>query len=413
MKALTFAVALCLSAAAALSETLAITNARIVPVGAPVIEKGTLLVENGRILALGLDVSIPPGATVRDASGLTVYPGLVEADTTLGLSEIGAVGATVDLDELGDFNPEARAQIALHSDSEILPTIRANGITTSMVSPRGGVVSGRSSFIQHEGWTWEEMTLVSDAALSIDWPSRPDPDASSSERERAAARVKKLEELLTAAGDYAESSSRAPHQANASRRRDLRLEALAPFVRGERPVLIRANGKSEIEAAVEIIGKYRLKGALVGAGEAWKVAALLKEKNVPVILPVLRLPAEREDPYDSAYAAPALLKEAGVRFAISTLSGTDARNLPYHAAVAAAHGLGSEEALKAVTLYPAEILGVADRVGSLTPGKRADLILARGDILDVRTEIVSVYVAGRAVDLETRHTRLYEKWKKR
>jgi imidazolonepropionase-like amidohydrolase len=413
MKALTFAVALCLSAAAALSETLAITNARIVPVGAPVIEKGTLLIENGRILALGSDVSIPPGATLRDASGLTVYPGLVEADTTLGLSEIGAVGATVDLDELGDFNPEARAQIALHSDSEILPTIRANGITTSLVSPRGGVVSGRSSFIQHEGWTWEEMTLVSDAALSIDWPSRPERDASSSERERAAELVKKLEELLTAAGDYAESSRRAPEQANTARRRDLRLEALAPFVRGERPVLIRSNGKSEIEAAVELIGKYQLKGAIVGGGDAWKLAALLKEKNVPVILPVLRLPAEREDPYDSAYAAPALLKEAGVRFAISTLSGTDARNLPYHAAMAAAYGLGAEEALKAVTLYPAEILGVADRVGSLTPGKRADLILARGDILDVRTEIVSVYVAGKAVDLETRHTRLYEKWKKR
>lgn len=389
----------------------AITNARIVTVSGETIEKGTIAIKNGKIVSLS---DIPPDAQVIDGTGLSVYPGLIDTGTEIGLTEVGSVAGTVDTAEIGGYQPDLVVSKAINPTSEIIPVTRANGLTTVLTAPRGGPVCGQSAVIHLGGWQPKDLVKVSAWALHINVPRVKRPDEGEptqgpgrggqqqapSDEDKA---WKELREFFAAAKRYM-----AAHDTP-----DQKFEAMIPYLKGERPVVFHANEPDQIRWSIKFAEEHGLKPVIAGGREAWKVASLLKEKSVPVLLgPIFQLPGDRTDPYDAGYTVAARLHRAGVKFAIRSADATNARNLPYHAAMAAAHGLPREEALKAITLYPAQILGIDGRVGSLEVGKDADVIVTTGDPLEVITDVCAVFVQGKPCSLETKHTRLYEQWKK-
>jgi imidazolonepropionase-like amidohydrolase len=416
------------SAVGAQSEV-CIVGARIVTVEGPTIEKGTIVLAGGTIAAVGPAVTPPAGAKVIDGAGKTVYPGLIDGLNELGLTEIQSVPGSMDTTEVGDMNPHARAWVALNPHSEAIPVARANGVTASLTAPAGGLVSGQSALIRLAGSTPAALTVKAPVALHVVYPSgRPAPDPSQTlpepdvktfeerQREKKKNQEKALERLRNALEDakaYGAGLAAAAAGKLPSRKPDLVLEALASAARGELPVVIRADAEDDIRAAVKFAEERGLKLILAGGLEAWRCADLLRDKKVPVLLKVLRLPARVADPYDAAYANAAALHRAGVAFAIVTDDPDNERNLPYEAAMARAYGLPAEAALRAITLSPAEILGVADRLGSLRPGKSATVIVTNGDVMDHRTQVEQVFIDGEAQSLETRHTRLYREFKDR
>jgi imidazolonepropionase-like amidohydrolase len=405
----------------------AIRNARIVTVGGAEIESGTVVIRGGKIEAVGAGVAVPAGAEVIEARGLTVYPGMIDAGTSLGLVEVnsGAPG-TVDLTEIGDMNPNAQAIVAVNPHSAHVNVTRVNGVTSVVTMPLGGIISGQAALINLDGSTPREMAVLPSAALVINFPRATttsfdalfNPQAINlndaiSTRDRQLEQLRKLLRDAEAYGRAQDAYSRdkslpRPEQA-------VLLASLVPFVRGERPVIMRADREAEIRAAIRFADEMRLRPIILGGDSAWKVAALLKERNVPVILTgVLDLPPREDDYYDSLYEAAAKLQQAGVRFCISTgNTGSNVRDLPYHAGMAAAFGLPRAEALKAVTLYPAQIMSVADRMGSIEVGKTANLVITDGDLLEARTRIRHLFINGRQLPLSSRHTELYEQFKNR
>lgn len=398
-----------------------IRGARIMTVDGAALDPGTVVISGGKIAAVGRDLAVPPGATVVDGTGKALYPGLIDALTTLGLVEVplGAPG-TVDKSELGDVNPQARAWVALNAHSELIPVARANGLTAALSAPTGGLVSGQSALIRLAGSTPDALVVKTPVAVHLVYPSgskeddEDDDEADEPERktfaERQEARKKiqerdlnKLRNLLEEAKVYGKGTSKP----------DVAMEALAPAAQGALPVVFRADDEADIRGAVAFAEERGLKAIVAGGLEAWRCADLLKQKDVAVLLNVLRVPRRDSDPYDAAYANAALLQKAGVRFAIVSDDDAFSRNLPYQAAMARAFGLAPDAALRAITLSPAEILGVADRMGSIAVGKDANLVLATGDIMDARTSVTAVYIDGVPQSLETRHTRLYERFKDR
>jgi imidazolonepropionase-like amidohydrolase len=378
---------------------------------------------------VGPGVSAPPGAQELDARGLTVYPGMMDAGTSLGLTEIdaGAPG-TVDISEVGDMNPNAAALNAVNPHSAHINVSRANGITSVVTMPRGGIVSGQAAIINLDGSTVPEMAIVPSAALVVDFPRAattgddesyfaPPSEIPITEavttRDRQIERLRKLlrdAEAYGRAQDAYARDQKLPRPAQS-----VVLASLVPFVRGERPVMFRADRELEIRAAVRFADEMHLRAVILGGGEAWKAASLLKERGVPVIVTsVLDLPPLEDDYYDVLYANPGKLQQAGVRFCISSGdTGSSVRNLPYNAGMAASFGLPRDEALRAVTLYPAQIMGVADRFGSIEAGKVANLAITDGDILDARTHVRYLFINGRQVPLTSRHTQLYDQFKDR
>jgi len=400
---------------------IAIVHAHIVPVGAPVISDGTLLMQDGTITAVGADVSVPGGATVIDAKGLWVYPGMFDANTTLGIAEIplGAPG-TMDVDEVGDFNPAEAAGVAVNPSSEIIGTTRANGVTTALTAPHGGVISGQGSVIDLGIGTTDQMNVRRDAALWVNFPQHHgqgdfyeryrrllagEPPASPEERERAYRKqVDQLRDYFSAARRYADVTDHATD-------RDLAMESMAPYVAGRLPVVFQVDRAEDIRAAVAFGEEMKLKYVLAGCNDAWEAVPTLAEHHVPVILgEVTAMPTSDNDPYDAPYSNAAKLAAAGVPFAIATASAVDSRNLPYNAALAEAYGLPADEALKAITLYPAQILGLQDELGSLAPGKRANVIVTNGDPLDVRTTVRYLFIDGRPTPLDNKGLRLYREY---
>lgn len=371
-------------------DTIAFKNADIYGHG-----PGTLVVSRGKIVSIGGE--IPRNAEVVDCKGHRIYPGLVDCETSLGLTEIGSVAGTRDESEIGNVQPDLLALTAVNAHTEHFPVARANGITTALVVPNGGLVPGQSSYIRLAGWTTKETGIVESVALHVTFPSISE-DEESKEEDKG---VKELRELFRSAQRYSE----------AHRDTDLRLEALAPYAQGKKLVVFHANTVKQIKAVVKFAAELGLKAAISGGREAWKVASLLADRKVPVLISVLDLPMRRHDPYDSAYANAARLHKAGVTFAIRTSSSSDVRNLPYHAAMAAAYGLPRDVAFKAITEFPARIFGL-DR-GTLEPGKPADLFIATGDPLEIATDVVYVMIDGKPQSLETRHTKLYQKFLER
>ncbi|MBX2990675.1 MAG: amidohydrolase family protein [Bacteroidetes bacterium] len=402
-------------------KTIAIVNATIHTVSGPVIEKGTIIFEDGKITAIETQLTTPRGAEVIDATGKHVYPGLMSPDTYIGLTEIGAVRATRDHNETGRINPNVRAEVAVNPESEIIPVTRANGITTFVTAPQGGLISGMSAVMMSDGWTWEDMTLKAPAALVVQWPAMTIGRGRRqirSEADQIKEREKQLKELADAFRDaraYMNAKKAEEQKGIPYHNVDLRWEAMIPVLEGKVPVMVVANDVQQIQAAVAWAIQENLKLIIRGGHEAWRVTDLLKKHNIPVLAGgIHRLPTRRFDKYDEPFALPKKLHEAGIRFAIiSEEEAPHERNLPYQAAHAAAYGLPKEEALKAITLYPAQIFGVADRIGSLELGKDATLIITDGDPLEIMTRVEMQFIEGKKVDLTSRHTMLYEKYKEK
>jgi len=415
-------------AAAALAadapRPIAIRGARIVTVSGPVIEKGTIVLSGGKIVAVGENAAIPGVAEVIDGTGKTVYPGLINGLTTLGLTEIGSVPGSVDTTETGDINPQARAWLAVQPHSDLIPIARANGVTVVLTAPQGGLVSGQSALLRLAGTTPEALTVKQPAAMHMVYPTgRPvfnlarlfeEPELKTFE-DRVKDRRQNQEKELRRLGNLIEDARALGQRrgANVPSDVDLAEEALGAVARGELPVVMRADAEDDIRGAVRFAGEHGLKLIIAGGLEAWRCADLLKEKDVPVLLQVDRLPLRESDRYDASFTNPSALHRAGVRFAIVSDDAADTRNLPYEAAMARAYGLPADVALRAITLSPAEIFGVSDRLGALAVGKDADVFVATGDIMDTRTQVTHVFVDGASQSLETRHTRLYREFKDR
>jgi imidazolonepropionase-like amidohydrolase len=408
------------------SETYVIRNARIVTVTGPVIERGTVVISNGKIAAVGANVSAPSGAKVIDGSGLSVYPGMIDAGTTVGLSEIGSVSGSIDTAEIGDNNANIHVDVALHADSTHIPVARVNGITTVITEPRGGVIAGQSALINLDGWVPRDMVLKSPAAMHINWPGSfggggggfgggGQQRSVAEQRREQERRIENIKTILKDAAAYGDAKdARAKDPSLPKQDVDLRLEALVSVVRGQVPVVIHAEMERDIKSAIAFADEMKIRMILAGGYEAHKVASQLAAKKIPVLVgPVLRMPAREDDPYDAPFANAGLLVKAGVKIAFQTMESENVRNLPYHVGHAAAFGLPKDEALKAVTIYPAEIFGVADRIGSIEQGKIANLIVTDGDPLEIRTNVKFLFINGRQIPLTTKHTELYERYKAR
>ena len=391
---------------------IAIVGATIFPVTSAPIEDGTLLIDKGKIIALGTHVDIPRRAKRIAAPGRSIYPGLFNSDGLLGLVEINSVRATRDFAETGDLNPNLRVETAVNPDSELIPVTRSGGVLLSLSVPRGGLISGASAILQMDGWTWEEMTLEAPVGIHINWPRVRWTDGAGKGQGKAADSIQRLRLFFEQSRAYLAAGEIDPPPPV-----DLKLAAMRPLLLGEIPMIVTAETAAQIQSAVAFSVEQSVRIIIYGGYDAESCASLLKAYDVPVIIGgIHRLPRRRSDPYDAPFTLPNRLRLAGVEFCIAARDSFDApntRNLPYQAAHAVAFGLPHDEALKSITISPAKILGVSDRVGSLEVGKDATLIVTDGDPLETPTHVEQAYIQGRPVDLSDRHKRLWEKYRER
>lgn len=410
---------------------IALINARVHPVSGPVIADGYVLFEAGKIVEVGPMVAEagPDGgqgrskvfmATVRqvDVQGKHVYPGFIGSYTQMGLAEIASVRATRDFNETGETTPEVVASVAINPDSNLITVTRSNGVLVCGTFPGGGLVPGRASVMQMEGWTSEDMTLKREAGLVVGWPfmrtvRAPWMDKSEDEQLKdIRTALERIRDVFRSATGYARSKA-----ADGDKQpTDLRWEAMRPYITGASPqgmVYIEAADYDQIMAALAFAKEFELKVTLVGGRDAPMAAKLLKERDIPVIVGTTQAMPKRDDsPYDEVYTMPAKLHASGVRFAIASGEETaHERNLPYVAAMAVAHGLPWEAGLRSITLSAAEILGVADRVGSLDKGKDATLIVTDGPAMEVTTNVTMAFIGGREIDLRNKQTELADKYR--
>ena len=402
----------------------AIRNATIVPVTSATIPNGTIVFDHGVMTAVGANVAIPANATVIDGTGLFVYPGLIDSGSHVGLEEISAVPGTVDTAELGDINPNARAEIAVNPHSNVIPVTRVNGITTVVTEPEGGIISGSSAMIQLAGWTPQEMTLKAPLAMHIHFPRLrtnsfdevpQDEEAAKEATKNYTKQIDKLRDVFKDAQAYAKATAARTNHPDIKRNdRDVILEALVPVVEGREPVVMHANLERDIRAALKFADEFKLKVILADAEDVARVIPELKSRNIPVILgPILSLPPREDDPYDLVFTNAKTLNDAGIPFAIQSQDAHNARNLPYQAAACAAFGLPKDVALRSVTIAPAQIFGLADKIGSLETGKLANIIMTDGDPLEIVTHVRRLFIGGEEITLDTNQTLLWEKFKAR
>ncbi len=404
--------------ATAQTQPIALIGATVHPVSAAAMENATIVFDNGKIVALGQNVAIPANAKRIDAKGKHVYPSLIAANTTLGLIEIGSVRATNDMSETGPINPNVRAEVAVNPDGEMIPVTRSNGVALAVSVPQGGIISGTSAMLMLDGWTWEQMTMKAPLGLHVNWPNMTlrrggfGPQQSDDEqRKQMEENLKQLKEAFAAARAYMKAKEAETQKGAAYHETDARWEAMIPVLKKEIPVFVSANEVKQIQAAVQWAEDENLRLVIVGGRDAWRVARLLKEKNVSVIYgQVHDLPGRVWEAYDTPFTTPKKLHEAGVKFCLANFDNSNVRNLPYEAGTAAAYGLPKEEALKAITQNAAEILGVDDRVGSLAVGKDATLFISTGDPLEITTQIEQVFIEGRMIDMGDKHKALYRKY---
>lgn len=404
------------------TEPILLTGATIHTVPGTAIANGRMLFREGRIAAIGgPDLPADPAARVVDLSGLHVYPSLINANTTLGISEIEAVRATLDVAEPGPVNPNVRAERALNPDSDVLPVVRANGVLVALAVPKRsaeGLIVGQSAAIVLDGWTYEDMTVKAPVGLHVFWPGLRIPDDVPDERrqqlvERRDTRL----ELLDASFEQAAAYRRA-RAADASTAIDVRWEAMIPVLEGSVPLFAHADDLLEIRHALDFAARFGLRLVIVGGADAWRIADELAARDVAVIVArVNRSPSRRWEAYSTPFETPSKLAAAGVKVAIAgdgtVFDAPHARNLPYDAAKAVAFGFTREQALASITQAPAEILGIDDKLGTLEVGKDATFIVTTGDPLDTFTAVRAAFVRGRELDLENRQTTLYEKYRER
>ncbi|MEE8585274.1 MAG: amidohydrolase family protein [Acidobacteriota bacterium] len=392
------------------------------------IPSGVVVFENGKITAVGRrGTRIPRGAQRIDARGKHLWPGIIHMRTVLGLVEINSVAGSVDTGEMGDWNANIQAHLAVHPASEHIPVSRSGGITHAVVAPQSGIVAGTASLIRLDGWTWEEMTAVPSHSLVINWPGGPSNpffflfggqrQSLEERKKQARKKVKEIDEFFDNAAIYGKAKQEAV-QAGRPFDVDPNLDAMQAVLEGRRPLYVSAGDKFAIEDAVKWASQRALRIVIVGGRDAHLVAGMLAERQVPVVLTnVTGDPIRSDDPYDVVYSAPAVLEEAGVLFAIAAGSGlggsANIRNVTLEAGVAAGFGLDREAAYRSITINPARILGLDSVLGSIAEGKSASLVLTDGDLLEQTTIIEQVFIDGTQPDMQDKHKRLYQKYKNR
>lgn len=398
----------------------ALTNAQIVTTPTDTIESGTVVIRDDSIAAVGQAVSVPNKAQTIDSEGLTVYPGLIDSGTQLGLQEVGSLSESTDHDEIGDLTSSMEALMAVNPNSVAIPVTRVHGITTVLTEPTNGLLPGVGALINLHGYTPQQMHQGDVELTKLNYPSTgrkgPSDDRSpktiSKETEEA---LDKLNEVWDKAERYAAIDSAVAERPEERRQPKYlpSMKALIPVIRGERPLLVEANTASDIRSALDwaeergVLNQVILSGAL----EGWRVADEIAAADVPVLAgPVMQPPSRESDRYDKAYSNPTLLHEAGVDVALRTTSAENVRNLPFHAGFAASHGLGKTEALRAVTTTPAQIFGVDNDIGTIEVGKRANLFVTNGDPFQPSTDVKHLFIDGYKLPLESRHSKLYEEF---
>lgn len=398
------------------SEPVALQGATIHTVSDGVIENGTIVFENGVITAVGTNVDIPAGARVVDVTGKHIYPGLIDTYSQVGIAEIGAVDVSNDTNELGDFNPNIRAEVAVNGESRHIGTSRTAGVLVTLTTPGGGLISGLSSAMNMEGWTWEEMSMKGAAAMNVNWPN-PNPrrfggfggfgGGGNQDRPSYEEQVQSLKNFFADARAYRDAVA-----AGERVRSDSRYDAMIPVLNGEIPVVVSADGVAQINDAITWAEDEGVRLVIRGGEDAIHVADRLVANDVPVILTsTMSAPGRDYEGYDRAYSMPARLHDAGVKFAISGGGGaSDNNRLQWEAGVAIAFGLPEDEAVKAVTLNAAEIMGIDDRVGSLAPGKDATLLITTGNPLDTMSDVEQAYIQGRELDMMDIHRWFFDKY---
>lgn len=379
-----------------------------------VLEASDLLLEQGKISAIGKNIVTPENAQVIDASGQHVYPGLIATASQLGLREIGSVRATVDDREVGDDNPHLLAHVAYNTDSEIIPTIRANGISHVQVTPVGNLITGQSSLVNLDAWNAEDALTKGEIGIHLNWPSQPGRRVAKKDRPEAMA---SYQQQLQQLSNYFEQANRyfLAYRQDNTIAKDIRWHAMLGLWQGTKPLFVHANAINEIEQAMRLGQRLKLKIVIIGGADAWMVRNQLAAQDIAVIYThAFSLPQREDEDFDQAFKAPAQLTGAGVTTAIGYESAWDNRSLAFAAGMAAKHGLGKQQALKAITLIPAQILGVDDRLGSIEVGKSASLVISKGDIMDYQGhKVIRMFIDGRAVDLNNRHRQLYNKYQQK
>jgi imidazolonepropionase-like amidohydrolase len=419
--------AACLASAAD-NDSFLLKGATIHTMAGKDIVNGAILVRNGKIAGVGQDLKAPPGVKVIDASGMQVYPGIIDSGTTVGLTEISGVRETSDVRELGKFNPQLRASVAVNPESEHIPVTRANGITAVVALPDGLGLSGQASLIHLDGWTTDELEVKRSAAMHLRMPTigatrergqsgGDSEDPASPSRSTFDQRRQAYEKEMLELNNFFEDARRYAHSKKSGStnfRTDLKLEAMLPVITGAEPLLITAERERAIRDALQFAEKQKIRMILCDPREAYKMLDEIKKSGVPVVLgPTLALPVTEDDSYDQPFSTPSQLYKAGIRFAFASFSNQFSRDLPYQAAAAVPFGLPKEEAMKAVTINAAQIWGVEDRMGTIEEGKLADFIVTDGDPLEIQTHVKQVFIQGKSLDLDDKQKRLYEKYEKR
>ena len=403
--------------------TTVISNATIHTGSGETIENGTVVITDGKIASVGKNISAPAGATVINAQGKHVYPGLILPISNLGLVEISAVRATNDLQEIGELNPNVRSIVAYNTDSRVINTLRSNGILLANVVPQGSLVAGSSSVVQLDAWTWEDAAYKTDGGIHFYMPSllpRPrvgfggsssggsNPQSQPDPVKEGLEKIDRIKSFFYEAKAY--------HAEPSHDETNLKFAAVKGLFEKKQKLYIHANTVKQMLIALDFVREFGFDVVIVGGSDSWQIADLLKQNQVSVILGQSHsLPTLQDDDIDQPYKTAGMLQKAGVLFSITDDDPQNrGRNLPFNAGTAVAYGLTKEQALQAITLNAAKIMGVADKTGSLEPGKDANIIISEGDILDMRTSIVTdAFIQGRKIDLMDKQKLLNERYNRK
>lgn len=397
----------------------ALTNATVHTVTNGTLENTTLLIRDGEIAEIGDQTSFGQDVEIIDCTGKHIFPGMIDSGTRLGLTEVGSVSLTQDYNEVGNIIPHMEALTAINPNSALIPVTRVSGVTTTLSVPAGGLFPGKAALINLHGYTSRQMHTGFSAPV-FNFPSlgkRGSRDRRSDEEikkayEKAMAQVNEVWEKVRQY--HVLDSARAAGNTEAELGYYPEMQALLPVFRGEMPLLVEVNRAEDIKNAIEWIEEKEIRAILTGVSDGFRVAGEIADANLPVIVgPMLSTPSRDYDRYDKPYANPGLLKDAGVKVAIRTMEAENVRNLPYNAGFAAAYGMSEEDALEAITIVPAEIFDVADKMGSIEVGKQATLFISTGHPFETATDVEQVFIKGWKMPMVSRHTQLYEEFLER
>lgn len=398
------------------TQSVLIKNATVHTVIQGVLTNTDVLIENGKISALGpqLSTNTTESTQVVDASGKHLYPGLIALDTSLGLVEIEMVRPTVDNAEVGDVNPQISAASAYNPDSELLPTIRYNGITHAQIVPSGNGLAGQSVVVDLDAWTIEDALQPSEGQFHFYWPQIKRMPEDEKEKAKAIEKNQQAIDKIIIAFEDGYRYFLSQNAQDTDNSPNLRWQAMLPLYQGKATLFAHVDSVNHIEQVIALTKKYQFKLVIVGGYDAWRLASSLREVNASVIYPhTLSLPKRKDEPVDLPFKIPSLLANAGIPYALGFSSDWNSRNLPYAAGYSAAYGVTPEQALKSVTLDAAKLLGISD-LGAIAVGYQGSVVLSDGDILDpMSSKIESIWIEGRQIDLNNRHQQLYQKYLKR